>query len=375
MKSKSQMVLVGAFAIMAALVWPHDALAIPAMARKFNVACQACHTVMPELNPFGKAVQEAGFRMPAGTPGEGTQMGTDLGEGYVIDKFPPLSFRIKGYPVQYINEEDEGEKGTFFRPLHELEILSYGAFGDRWSYKAEMEFEDEDNFDPGVVAAVEFEVNHALKLFAGYAPLLAFDPYNTFKDGGHRIERTHHAVMNFAGTVDAKLRKDGQLFGLRGRAGKVFYLAAMTPGPGQKVPELEQMDGVGRLVVDVTDRVSVGALGYYAATPASDTARIAADLNAWLEKGGTLKSIVMYDTDAETVLGELAWDMVHKLEHVSLFPLARADIKYKDDLDAGLTAGFGTMIENGRVWLEFTEPIEEGDAETPQVTLAFDVVF
>jgi len=38
-------------------------LAIPAFARKYNLACSACHTVWPELNNFGQRFRDNGYQM------------------------------------------------------------------------------------------------------------------------------------------------------------------------------------------------------------------------------------------------------------------------------------------------------------------------
>jgi len=37
--------------------------AIPAFARKYSLACSACHTVWPELNPFGQAFKDRGYQL------------------------------------------------------------------------------------------------------------------------------------------------------------------------------------------------------------------------------------------------------------------------------------------------------------------------
>src|SRR5947199_3431473 len=40
------------------------ALALPAFARRFNLACGACHAAVPRLNAFGEAFHENGFKPP-----------------------------------------------------------------------------------------------------------------------------------------------------------------------------------------------------------------------------------------------------------------------------------------------------------------------
>src|SRR5438445_110838 len=40
------------------------ARALPAFARRFNLACGACHSAVPRLNAFGEAFHENGFKPP-----------------------------------------------------------------------------------------------------------------------------------------------------------------------------------------------------------------------------------------------------------------------------------------------------------------------
>src|SRR5216110_2535112 len=40
------------------------AQALPAFARRFNLACGACHSAVPRLNAFGEAFHENGFKPP-----------------------------------------------------------------------------------------------------------------------------------------------------------------------------------------------------------------------------------------------------------------------------------------------------------------------
>ena len=44
--------------------FPRDARALPAFARRFNLACGACHSAVPRLNAFGEAFHENGFKPP-----------------------------------------------------------------------------------------------------------------------------------------------------------------------------------------------------------------------------------------------------------------------------------------------------------------------
>ena len=55
------------FALVASLVSvavPAPSHALPAFARRFNLACGACHSAVPRLNAFGEAFHENGFKPP-----------------------------------------------------------------------------------------------------------------------------------------------------------------------------------------------------------------------------------------------------------------------------------------------------------------------
>ena len=43
-------------------VWIGSAQAIPAFARKYEKACNSCHTAWPMLNKAGRMFKEAGYR-------------------------------------------------------------------------------------------------------------------------------------------------------------------------------------------------------------------------------------------------------------------------------------------------------------------------
>src|SRR5437016_3519454 len=53
-----------ALAAVALLTLPSPARALPAFARRFNLACGACHSAVPRLNAFGQAFHENGFKPP-----------------------------------------------------------------------------------------------------------------------------------------------------------------------------------------------------------------------------------------------------------------------------------------------------------------------
>ena len=49
--------------VMAAAVVPQSALAVPSFARQTGLACEACHTVFPQLTPFGRVFKASGYTL------------------------------------------------------------------------------------------------------------------------------------------------------------------------------------------------------------------------------------------------------------------------------------------------------------------------
>jgi hypothetical protein len=111
---------------------PTAAHAIPAFARKYGLACSACHTNWPRLNRFGINFRDNGYRMNRERDNPVTQ-----GPGYF-----PLAFRATvGYqyssqtqvPVQPTTSDPNGlataSTGTF--GFQGLDILTAGTLGEQ----------------------------------------------------------------------------------------------------------------------------------------------------------------------------------------------------------------------------------------------------
>ncbi|MHB1679690.1 MAG: hypothetical protein ACYCTB_04165 [bacterium] len=77
MKKKLTVFLIALFVLgISFAIVPKKANAIPAFAQKYHFSCAVCHTVFPNLNPFGRAFWRNGFRLPGtnGTPADATQI-------------------------------------------------------------------------------------------------------------------------------------------------------------------------------------------------------------------------------------------------------------------------------------------------------------
>lgn len=70
-----------------------DSLAVPSFARQTGVACEGCHTVFPELTPFGRSFKLNGYVMDNLPQVKG--MTADNKEALLLNWLPPLSIMFQ----------------------------------------------------------------------------------------------------------------------------------------------------------------------------------------------------------------------------------------------------------------------------------------
>lgn len=83
----SQAWLFKALLLLAAELFAQQAQAVPSFARQTGLACNACHTVAPQLNAFGRFFKLHGYVLGSEKLSGGTSQ-------LSIDKFPPLSAMV-----------------------------------------------------------------------------------------------------------------------------------------------------------------------------------------------------------------------------------------------------------------------------------------
>lgn len=71
MRRPSFVLFVALCALAASASFARPAAAIPIFAQRYHLECGACHSVLPELNAFGNAFRDRGYRVP-GVPKHGT---------------------------------------------------------------------------------------------------------------------------------------------------------------------------------------------------------------------------------------------------------------------------------------------------------------
>lgn len=98
---------------------PSAADAIPVFAHRYDLTCQACHTVVPHLTPFGQTFLANGYRLPGVKPKPAF----------------PVAVRVEiGYASAGAADPDE-DKGPLPKTIvDEVEFLMGGAVGPRDSY-------------------------------------------------------------------------------------------------------------------------------------------------------------------------------------------------------------------------------------------------
>lgn len=126
------------------------ALAIPALARRYGVACDYCHQGYPKLNPIGQRFKERGLRM-------------DQEDPFVVGDWlrsVPLSLRASGART-LVEDADDFSSGL-------LKPITAGSLGRRLSYWADYALPITDLDDEGRVdnAWGQVEIVHGGKLYA-----------------------------------------------------------------------------------------------------------------------------------------------------------------------------------------------------------------
>lgn len=80
-------------AVAALLLVPGTALAVPSFARQTGMACEACHTVFPELTPFGRRFKINGYTIDNLPQVSGINWNAE--QTLTLNQLPPLSFMFQ----------------------------------------------------------------------------------------------------------------------------------------------------------------------------------------------------------------------------------------------------------------------------------------
>ena len=151
MKKSLAVTLVALFvlAVSFAMV-PKKANAIPAFAQKYHFSCAVCHTVFPNLNPFGRAFWRNGFRLPGtnGTPADATQISNGLA---LPNPWPiPIVLEAQVFYQHLTNENTNIKMGG----------ISSNGQTDMFNYKTNLVIGGADKLYTPFVKSLSFYANY-----------------------------------------------------------------------------------------------------------------------------------------------------------------------------------------------------------------------
>ena len=160
--------------------------AVPVFSRKYQTSCSTCHYAYPQLNAFGKAFQNNGWKYPGGDENFRKIDPTSLGsEAYKqvwpnsiwpsdIPGSPPIAVHAVGSLEVPFNQPDSVAKSNLIFPEH-VQVFYAGTLGESFSFFGEVELErnDEGGIDVGCPFRLQWNRAPGFHIVAGS---LHFDP-------------------------------------------------------------------------------------------------------------------------------------------------------------------------------------------------------
>lgn len=222
------------------------ASAIPAFSRKYKTSCSTCHYAFPQLNAFGKAFRNNGYRYPGGDENYRKEEPVSLGSEAYKRVFPnaiwpsdipgsvPLAVHAYGQFESHFNQPDSVAKSEFAFP-QAVEVLYGGTLGQSFSFFGEVAVE-RDGGDVEVGFPFRLEMNHRTALNAAIGNLV-IDP----TPGHHNLIPDHINVSELMSRNGWMLHEERPGFELWGAAngpggkGGWKYVAGVVDGQGGDV--------------------------------------------------------------------------------------------------------------------------------------------
>lgn len=132
MHFRSGVLLRTALAVLAlGILFPAEADAIPAFARKYKVTCALCHAPFPRLNAFGETFAGNGFQMARGeNPLDTLNTGDPL---LRLQRDIPLAIRVDAY-MSALSETDDLAVGADLKTPWGIKLLTGGQITESVSY-------------------------------------------------------------------------------------------------------------------------------------------------------------------------------------------------------------------------------------------------
>jgi hypothetical protein len=114
---------------------PRPASAIPVFAHRYGLTCQACHTEVPHLTPFGEAFLANGYRMPGLKAKPAFPAAVRIQLGYSSAAAPadaPLPRTIVD-EVEFLIGGSAGSRGSYWTELYAVDGGRVGRARDVWA--------------------------------------------------------------------------------------------------------------------------------------------------------------------------------------------------------------------------------------------------
>lgn len=132
----------GALAVLAAVaILPGTAHAVPSFARQTGLACEACHTVFPQLTPFGRAFKASGYTL------FNTLKVSDINRlresTLSLSDLPPVSLMVMASTSQEnkANDSESSKSSTDFP--QQLSLFYAGRISDNVGAYIQVTYDDQ----------------------------------------------------------------------------------------------------------------------------------------------------------------------------------------------------------------------------------------
>jgi hypothetical protein len=156
------------------------ARAIPVFSRKYKTSCSTCHYAFPQLNAFGKAFRNNGYRYPGGDDNFRKDEPVSLGSEAYKQVFPnaiwpsdlpgtsPLAVHAIGQYAVKFHQPDSVSTGDFQFPSV-MRIYYAGTLGESFSFFGELETEQAEDgaIDTGFPFRLEWNRHTAVNVAVG----------------------------------------------------------------------------------------------------------------------------------------------------------------------------------------------------------------
>jgi len=232
-----------------------DAQAVPAFARKHDLACTQCHSAWPLLNKFGRTFKENGYRLDREPASASKTESPDLtiDDRLSLAKHLPMSMRFQGRPVVKLNTD----KRFDMQVIHEFELQITDSAPKDFSYYTNFEAADDADWVMELVdITAGWHPKEAANVVAGYSRMGFADGYNTF--ASRRLTQDRPAPNSARFQSGYRFRDATPFVTFYGRAKNLYYSATVGTGQGDTIGA-DKKDYLLRAAYDMPGGLSVGA--------------------------------------------------------------------------------------------------------------------